>query len=75
MKVDDVADIQPASLSEYTNDTIEDLGKDFKIISLDTNASVAGNNPATKLVYTGIEQDVNLQAMIIYTMKGNKHIL
>jgi hypothetical protein len=63
--VDDISDIQPVSLAKYTNDTIEELGKDFKIISLDTNATVTGNNPAYKLVFTGIEQDVNLQAMIV----------
>ena len=72
VKVDDVSDIQPVSLAKYTNDTIEDLGKDFEIISLDTNATVGGNNPAFKIVYTGIEQDVNLQAMIVYTLIGNK---
>ena len=33
VKVDDVSDIQPISLAKYTNDTIEDLTKDSKIIS------------------------------------------
>jgi eukaryotic-like serine/threonine-protein kinase len=72
VKVDDVSDIQPVSLGKYTNATIEDVGQDFKIISLDTNAVVGGNNPAYKLIYTGIERDVNLHAMIVFTIKDDK---
>jgi hypothetical protein len=73
VKVDNISDIQPVSLANYTNDTIEDIGKDFKIISLDRNASVGNNNiVAYKLEYTGIEQDVNLKAMIIFSIKDDK---
>jgi serine/threonine-protein kinase len=72
VKVDNISDIQPVSLAKYTNDTIEDLGKDFKIISLNKNTTMSGGSPAYKLEYTGVEQDVNLNAMIVFTMKGDK---
>jgi len=70
--VDNISDIQPVTLAKYTNDSIEDLGKDFKIIWFDGNATMSGGIPAYKLEYTGIEQDVNLNAMTIFTMKGNE---
>lgn len=72
VKVDDVSDIKPISLAKYTNATIEDLRKDFKIISEDRNATAGNNNPAYKVEYTGTEEDVNLNAMIIFTIKGDK---
>ena len=72
VKVDNISDIQPVTLAKYTNDTIVDLGKDFKIISLEKNATMSGGNPAYRLEYTGIEQDVNLNAMVIFTLKGDK---
>jgi len=72
IKVDNISDIQPVTLAKYTNDSIEDLGKDFKIIWFDVNATMSGGIPAYKLEYTGIEQDVNLNAMTIFTMKGNE---
>jgi len=72
VKVDNISDIQPVSLANYTNDTIEDIGKDFNIISLDRNATIGNNSPAYKLEYTGTEQEVNLNAMIIYSIKGDK---
>ena len=72
VKVDNISDIQPITLAKYTNDTIEDLGKDFTIISLDKNTTISGGNPAYKLEYTGVEQDVNLNAMMVFTMKGDK---
>jgi eukaryotic-like serine/threonine-protein kinase len=46
------------------------LTQDFKIVVFDTNATLA-DNPAYKLVYTGVEEGVNLQAMIILTIKGD----
>ena len=69
LRVDNVS--QPITLAKYANNSIEDLRKDFKIIELDTNASLS-DNPAYKLVYTGVEQGVNLQAMLILTIKGDK---
>jgi hypothetical protein len=73
VKVDNISDIQPITLANYTNDTIEDLGKDFRIISLDRNATVGNNNnPAYTLEYTGIEQEVNLNSMIVYSIKDDK---
>jgi len=71
LRVDNISDIQPITLAKYANNSIEDLRKDFKIIQLDTNASLS-DNPAYKLVYSGVEQGVNLQAMIILTIKGDK---
>jgi eukaryotic-like serine/threonine-protein kinase len=72
IKVDNISDIQPVTLGKYTNDSIEYLGKDFKIIWFDENATISGGTPAYELEYTGIEQDVNLNAMIVFTMKDDK---
>ncbi len=71
IKVDNISDIKPITLAQYANDTINDIRQDFKIIELDTNSTLGGN-PAFKLVYTGIEEGVNLQAMLILTIKGDK---
>lgn len=71
IKVDNISDIKPITLAQYANDTINDLGQDFKIVESDTNATIA-DNPAYKLVYTGVEEGVDLQAMLILTIKGDK---
>ncbi len=71
IKVDNISDIQPMTLAKYANNSIEDLRKDFKIIELDTNARLS-DNPAYKVVYSGVEEGVNLQAMLILTIKGDK---
>jgi hypothetical protein len=71
IKVDNISDIKPITLAQYANGTISDLGQDFKIVELDTNATLA-DNPAYKLVYTGVEEGVDLQAMLILTIKGDK---
>ncbi len=71
LKVDNISDMQPITLAKYANNSIEDLRKDFKIIELDKDARLSGN-PAYKLVYTGVDEGVNLQAMLILTIKGNK---
>ena len=71
LKIDNISDIQPITLAKYANNSIEDLRKDFDIIKLDRNASLS-HNPAYKLVYTGVEEGVNLQAMLILTIKGDK---
>lgn len=72
VKVDDVSDIKPISLTKYANDTIEDLRKDFKIISEDRNATAGNDNPAYKVEYTGTDEGVDLNAMIIFTIKNDK---
>ena len=69
IKIDNISDMQPITLAKYANNSIEDLGKDFDIIKLDRNASLS-NNPAYKLVYTGVEEGVNLQEIL--TIKGDK---
>jgi eukaryotic-like serine/threonine-protein kinase len=71
LKIDNISDIKPITLAKYANNSIEDLRKDFDIIKLDRNASLS-NNPAYKLVYNGMEEGVNLQAMLILTIKGDK---
>jgi eukaryotic-like serine/threonine-protein kinase len=71
LKIDNISDIKPITLAKYANNSIEDLRKDFDIITLDRNASLS-NNPAYKLVYTGVEEDVNLQAMLILTIKDDR---
>lgn len=70
LKVDNISNIQPITLAKYSNYTIEDLRKDFKIIELDTNTSLSGN-PAYKLIYTGVGEGVNLQAILVLTIKGD----
>ncbi len=47
------------------------MTQDFKIVESDTNATLGGN-PAYKLVYTGVEEGIDLQAMLILTIKGDK---
>jgi hypothetical protein len=71
VKIDNISDIQPTTLAGYANDTVTDLRQDFKVIESNTNATLAGN-PAYKFVYTGIEESVNLQAMIVLTIKGDR---
>ena len=71
LKIDEISDIQPITLAKYANNSIEDLRKDFDIVMLDRNASLS-DNPAYKLLYTGVEEGVNLQAMLILTIKGDK---
>jgi len=71
LKIDNISDIKPITLAKYANNSIEDLRKDFDVIKLDRNASLS-NNPAYKLVYTGVEEGVNLQAMLILTIKDDK---
>jgi hypothetical protein len=71
LKIDNIPDMQPITLGKYTNNRIEDLRKDFKIIDLGTDARLS-DNPAYRIVYTGLEEDVNLQAMLVLTIKGDK---
>ena len=69
LKVDKISDIQPVTLSEYANDIISDLRQDFRV--RESNTTLAGN-PAYKIVYTGLEANVDLQAMMVLTIKGDR---
>jgi eukaryotic-like serine/threonine-protein kinase len=71
LKIDNISDIKPITLAKYANNSIEDLRKDFDIIKLDRNASLS-NNPAYKLIYTGLEEGVDLQAMLVLAIKDDK---
>lgn len=69
VQVDNISDVKPITLAEYANDTVSDLRQDFKVI--ESNATLAGN-PAYKVVYSGIEANVDLQAMMVMTIKGDR---
>jgi eukaryotic-like serine/threonine-protein kinase len=71
IKVDNISDIQPITLAKYANNSIQDLRRDFKIIELDKNASLS-ENPAYKLIYSGVEEGINLKAILILTIKGDR---
>jgi eukaryotic-like serine/threonine-protein kinase len=43
----------------------------IKIIELDKNASLS-ENPAYKLIYSGVEEGINLKAILILTIKGDR---
>lgn len=69
VKVDNISNIKPTTLAKYANDTISDLRQDFRVA--ESNATLAGN-PAHKIVYTGLEANVDLQAMLVITIKGDR---
>jgi serine/threonine-protein kinase len=69
VQIDNISDIKPITLAEYANDTVSDLRQDFKVS--ESNATLAGN-PAFKIVYTGLEANVDLQAMMVLTIKGDR---
>jgi eukaryotic-like serine/threonine-protein kinase len=69
VQIDNISDIKPITLAEYANDTVSDLRQDFKVS--ESNATLAGN-PAYKIVYTGLEANVDLQAMMVLTIKGDR---
>jgi hypothetical protein len=69
VQVDNISDIQPITLAKYANDTVSDLRQDFKVSQ--SNATLAGN-PAYKFVYTGLEASVDLKAMMVLTIKGDR---
>lgn len=71
LKVDNISDIRPMTLAKYANNSIEDLEKDFDIVKLDKNATIS-NNPAYKLIYTGVGKGVNLEAVLILTIKDDR---
>jgi len=69
VQVDNISDIKPITLANYANDTVSDLRQDFRVS--ESNATLAGN-PAYKIVYTGLEANVDLQAMMVLTVKGER---
>ena len=69
VQVDNISDIKPITLAKYANDTVSDLRQDFKVSQ--SNATLAGN-PAYKFVYTGLEASVDLKAMMVMTIKGDR---
>jgi eukaryotic-like serine/threonine-protein kinase len=69
VQVDNISDIKPKTLAEYVNDTVSDLRQDFRVS--ESNATLAGNL-AYKIVYTGLEANVDLQAMMVLTVKGER---
>ncbi|MDQ6863963.1 MAG: hypothetical protein M3044_09070 [Thermoproteota archaeon] len=69
VQVDNVSDIKPLTLANYANDTVSDLRQDFRVS--ESNVTLAGN-PAYKIVYTGLEANLDLQAMMVLTIKGDR---
>jgi eukaryotic-like serine/threonine-protein kinase len=69
VKVHDISDIKPITLAKYANDSISDLRQDFRVN--ESNATLASNH-AYKIVYTGLEANVDLQAMMVMTIKGDR---
>ncbi len=69
VQVDNISDIKPITLAKYANDTVSDLRQDFKVSP--SNATLAGN-PAYKFVYAGLEASVDLKAMMVLTIKGDR---
>jgi eukaryotic-like serine/threonine-protein kinase len=69
VKVDDISDIKPTTLATYADAIISDLKQDFRVT--ESNATLAGN-PAYKVVYSGLEESVDLQAMLVMALKGDK---
>jgi serine/threonine-protein kinase len=69
IKVDNISDIKPTTLANYADAIISDLKQDFRVI--ESNATLAGN-PAYKVEYTGLEESVDLQAMLVMAIKGDR---
>jgi hypothetical protein len=69
VQVDNISDIKPITLERYANDTVGDLRQDFKVS--ESNATLAGS-PAYKVEYTGLEASVDLKAMMIMALKGDR---
>jgi hypothetical protein len=69
VKVDNISDIKPKTVSEYSNQIIGDLRRDFKVAQSTT--TLAGL-PAYEFVYTGAEENVDLKAMLVLTIKGDR---
>jgi eukaryotic-like serine/threonine-protein kinase len=69
VKVDNISDIKPTTLANYADAIISDLKQDFRVT--ESNTTLAGN-PAYKVVYTGLEESVDLQAMLVMAIKGDR---
>ena len=69
IKVDNISDIKPTTLANYTDAIISDLKQDFRVT--ESNTTLAGN-PAYKILYTGLEESVDLQAMLVMAIKGDR---
>ena len=69
VQVDNILDIKPITLANYANDTVSDLRQDFRV--RESNTTLA-SNPAYKIVYAGLEANVDLQAMMVLTIKGDR---
>src|SRR6266487_3618447 len=69
VKVDNISDIKPITLSENANDIIRDLRQDFKVA--ESTTTLAGL-PTYKFEYTGTEESADLQAMLLLTIKGDR---
>jgi len=69
VKVDNISDIKPTTLANYADAIISDLKQDFRVT--ESNTTLSGN-PAYKVVYTGLEESVDLQAMLVMAIKGDR---
>ena len=69
IKVDNISDIKPTTLANYSDAIISDLKQDFRVT--ESNTTLSGN-PAYKVVYTGLEESVDLQAMLVLAIKGDR---
>ena len=69
VQVDNISDIKPITLERYANDTVGDLRQDFKVS--ESNATLAGS-PAYKVEYTGLEANVDLKAMMVMALRGDR---
>ncbi len=69
VKVDNISDIKPTTLADYADAIISDLKQDFRVT--ESNTTLAGN-PAYKILYTGLEESVDLQAMLVMAIKGDR---
>jgi len=64
---------EPMTLAEYNDAAIAALNQsiiDFNIS--ETTAATLSNNPAHKIVYTAKQNQLNLRAMQVWTIKDNK---
>jgi hypothetical protein len=63
------------TLEEYADSLIANYNEtltDFKLIESNTNSTVAGSNPAYRLVYSDREDDTNYKTMEVGTIVGDK---
>ena len=64
---------EPMTLSEYNDATIAALNQSMIDFNLsETTAATLDNNPAHKIVYTTKQNQLNLRAMQVWTLKDNK---